>query len=99
MNGAPKPLNGSPRPSTEGVKNIIAFNDNGEIIGAIFSVSTLKSEGEIEAIVGWFLTSPDLWLIKRVRATDALVQRGHYLRAMLLRSRYAIGRLTCAFRS
>ncbi|NES83037.1 MAG: hypothetical protein F6K10_17425 [Moorea sp. SIO2B7] len=77
LHGYPKPLDGSLRPVVKNVKNIIAFDKNDKIIGGIFSISTSICEDEIQAVIGWFFTLPELSNIHRVRVADALVKRVH----------------------
>jgi hypothetical protein len=64
-------------PSRQGLKHLIALNQEGKILGAVFGVPTYRYENETSCEIGWFFTSDDLMPEQRREIAYELIESVH----------------------
>jgi len=65
------------KPDGGGLEHVVAVDSSGRVLGAIFCVRTNRPENETTSDVGWFFTDTTLPGPKRIKISDAMVERGH----------------------
>ena len=69
----------SSNPPRKGIRHIISFNVDQEIIGALFSIDTICTNESYDANCGWFFTVPSLEHDVRKEIAHSLWDKGHKL--------------------
>ncbi len=65
------------KPEGRGLRHVVALDEGGRVIGAIFCLRTERPAHETTCDIGWFFTDSTRSALERFRITSALVDRAY----------------------
>lgn len=61
----------------DGRKSVVALDEKGDVVGAVFHVPTKKDHSDEKADYGWFFTTPHQNLRRRVDIANDMIEHAH----------------------